>query len=186
LKKKLLFLSVLTSMIPLFAVSSHATIQKCDVSLIRGGGIDGRDLAQFAAYYAANDPRADVDESPGVDSADVAHFAGFFGDSYRLPNILLIVGDDIGLDVTTDMYPGLIESLESIYGVGSGVRGLPASTPVLNTLAQQGMRFENAWAHPFCSPTRATIMTGLYAAKHNVKNYQDPLVFFKGEMRKGG
>ena len=175
MERKLLITLVLTSLIPLFTVNSHASIKKCDVSLVRGGGIDGRDLAQFAAYYALSDSRADVNESGIVDSADVAHFAGFFGDSYRLPNILLIVGDDIGLDVTTDMYPGLIESLESIYGIGSGVRGLPASTPVLNTLAQQGMRFGNAWAHPFCSPTRATIMTGMYAAKHNVKNYQDPL-----------
>ena len=27
------------------------------------------------------------------------------------PNILLIIGDDIGIDVTSDMYPGLIDSL---------------------------------------------------------------------------
>ena len=27
-----------------------------------------------------------------------------------------------------------------------------------------GMRFGNVWAHPFCSPTRAAILTGLFAA----------------------
>lgn len=32
------------------------------------------------------------------------------------PNILLIIGDDIGLDATTDIYPGLIDGLLKQYG----------------------------------------------------------------------
>ena len=116
MKKNMIATVLLILLTVFFAVRSHATIQKCDVSLTRGGGIDGRDLAQFIEYYAANDSRADVDESPGVDSADVAHFAGFFGSSYRLPNILLIIADDVGLDMTTDMYDGLIAGLLAQYG----------------------------------------------------------------------
>ena len=32
------------------------------------------------------------------------------------PNILLIISDDVGTDVTSDMYPGLIDGLVSRYG----------------------------------------------------------------------
>src|SRR5690606_25451451 len=87
------------------------------------------------------------------------------------PNIFLIVADDFGVDVTSDMYPGLIDDLSKRYGPdGHGhprhevIDGRPASTPRLNDLAQQGMAFTNVWAQPFCSPTRASILTGLFAS----------------------
>jgi arylsulfatase A len=144
-----------------FVTLSYAAIGDYDLSSPKDGDVDGKDLAALIA-------------GPGP---DIAGFAGYFGQTYtvttRKPNILLIVGDDIGLDVTTGMYPGLIDSLEAKYG--SGVRGTPASTPVLDRLAQDGMRFSNAWAQPFCSPTRASIITGLFAKKHDVITYQDPL-----------
>ena len=35
---------------------------------------------------------------------------------HKRSNILLIIGDDFGVDVTSDMYPGLIEDLEKKYG----------------------------------------------------------------------
>jgi hypothetical protein len=98
------------------------------------------------------------------------------------PNILLIIGDDIGLDVTTDMYPGLIDSLVKQYGPSGHnhpdykmIDGRPTSTPTLNTLAKAGMRFTQAWVNPFCSPTRASILTGLYPAKMGVLTYRDYL-----------
>jgi arylsulfatase A-like enzyme len=37
------------------------------------------------------------------------------------------------------------------------------------------MRFTNVWAHPFCSPTRAALITGLFAAKTKVTNYAESL-----------
>jgi len=98
------------------------------------------------------------------------------------PNILFIISDDIGVDVATDMYPGLIDDLVARYGPAghdhpdyAAIDGSPASTPVLADLARQGMRFTNVWAHPFCSPTRAAIITGLFAAETRVTTYQDPL-----------
>jgi len=98
------------------------------------------------------------------------------------PNIVLIIGDDFGLDVTSDMYPGLIDDLAKRYGPeGHGhpehglISGSPASTPRLDDLARQGMTFTNVWAQPFCSPTRASILTGLFASKANVLTYADPL-----------
>lgn len=94
------------------------------------------------------------------------------------PNILLMIGDDIGIDVTSDMYPGLIDSLVKQYGPSGHnhpnyqmIKGRPASTPTLNSLAQAGMRFTQAWTQPFCSPTRASLLTGLYSAKTGVLDY---------------
>jgi len=100
----------------------------------------------------------------------------------RHPNILLIISDDIGLDVTTNMYPGLVDDLVKKYGPEGlnhpnykAIKGHPASTPVLEQIARQGMVFTNTSAQPFCSPTRASILTGLFSVKTKVLTYADPL-----------
>jgi arylsulfatase A-like enzyme len=102
-------------------------------------------------------------------------------DGHR-PNILLIIGDDFGVDVTSSMYPGLIDGLVEKYGPSGldhpsyrAIAGKPASTPMLDRLARQGTRFSNAWAQPYCSPTRASILTGLFPVKTKVSSYADPL-----------
>ena len=94
------------------------------------------------------------------------------------PNILLIIGDDIGIDMTSNMYPGLIDSLVKQYGPSGHnhpdyrlIDGRPSSTPTLDTLAQGGIRFTQAWTQPFCSPTRTSLLTGLYSAKTGVLDY---------------
>jgi arylsulfatase A-like enzyme len=160
----LLILTVLALvMIPL-VTSSYAAMGDYDLSSPKDGDVDGKDLAALIA-------------SSGT---DIVGFAGFFGQTYnvstRPPNILLIIGDDIGIDVMTNLYPGLIGQLEGIYGVGSGVRGKPASLPVLtDRLAAQGMVFSNAWAQPLCSPTRATVVTGLFEDKTRVLAPGNPM-----------
>jgi len=59
-------------------------------------------------------------------------------------NVLLIIGDDVGVDL-----------------VGAyGEHPHPASTPVLDQLAADGILFRNAWSLPTCSPTRAALLTG--------------------------
>jgi len=94
------------------------------------------------------------------------------------PNILLIISDDVGIDVTSNMYPGLIESLVERYGPSGHdhpdyeqIDGRPASTPTLDSLARSGISFTNVWVQPFCSPTRASLLTGLFAAKTGVLDY---------------
>lgn len=57
------------------------------------------------------------------------------------PNILLIVGDDLG-------YSSL------------GAFGGEIHTPNLDTLAKQGVRLTNFHAMPLCAPTRSELMTG--------------------------
>ncbi|MEM9570396.1 MAG: sulfatase-like hydrolase/transferase [Pseudomonadota bacterium] len=62
------------------------------------------------------------------------------------PNFLLIIGDDMGKETL------------SCFGVGESA----AKTPNLDRLCNAGVRFEAMWTQPFCSPTRATLLTGEY------------------------
>ena len=64
--------------------------------------------------------------------------------SRRKPNIILIMADDLGA-----------ETLGS-YG------NTTYSTPRLDRMAEEGAHFQNAFATPVCSPTRAMILTGLH------------------------
>ena len=98
------------------------------------------------------------------------------------PNILLIIADDVGQDMATGMYPGLIDRLTKQYGPQGHenpnyrkIDGTPASTPVMDRFARHGMIFTDGWAQPFCSPTRASILTGLFAHKDHVITYADGL-----------
>ena len=62
------------------------------------------------------------------------------------PNILLVIADDMGLDPVPGYLPGPTK----------------AAMPNLEALMANGLTFDNAWADPLCSPTRATILTGRY------------------------
>ena len=68
------------------------------------------------------------------------------------PNILLIIGDDMG-----------VETLAS-YGLGDN----PPATAALDELARDGVQFNNFWAQPVCSPTRATVITGRYGFRTGI------------------
>jgi len=41
-------------------------------------------------------------------------------------------------------------------------------TPRMDRFAKQGMRFTQAYACPLCSPTRASLLTGQYSARHGI------------------
>ena len=68
------------------------------------------------------------------------------------PNILLIISDDQGLDAASQ------------YSFGND---LP-NTPTLDSLANTGVVFDNAWATPSCVTTRATMLTGLHGVNSGV------------------
>ena len=70
----------------------------------------------------------------------------------RPPNILLMIADDIG-----------VEAL-SVYGLGNKT----ALTPNINKLAASGVVFEQFWAQPTCTPTRAEMLTGRHAFRTGV------------------
>ncbi|VGO23148.1 Arylsulfatase [Pontiella sulfatireligans] len=65
------------------------------------------------------------------------------------PNVIVIMADDFGF-----------ECVET-YG------GESYSTPRMNQMAVDGVKFNHAHAQPICTPSRVQIMTG----KYNVRNY---------------
>jgi arylsulfatase A-like enzyme len=60
----------------------------------------------------------------------------------RRPNIVVILGDDLGF---ADM----------------GMYGSEIKTPNLDALAREGVRFTNFYTHASCSPTRSILLSGV-------------------------
>lgn len=71
------------------------------------------------------------------------------------PNILFLFVDDLGADST------------SLYAAITGDSGA-VPIPNIEALAGRGVVFDNAWASPVCSPTRATIISGQYGHRTGV------------------
>ena len=62
------------------------------------------------------------------------------------PNIVLIVADDYGFhDI--------------------GYHGSQIQTPTLDKLAADGVKLENYYVQPICSPTRSQLMSGRYQVR---------------------
>jgi arylsulfatase A-like enzyme len=66
------------------------------------------------------------------------------------PNIVLFLVDDMGWMDSTPYGSKYYE------------------TPSMERLSRESMRFTNAYAHPLCSPTRASILSGQYPSRHGV------------------
>jgi len=66
------------------------------------------------------------------------------------PNVVLFLADDMGW-------------------MDSGVYGSKYyETPNIDKFATRAMRFSNAYAQPLCSPTRGSILSGQYTARHGI------------------
>ncbi|WP_299665951.1 sulfatase [uncultured Polaribacter sp.] len=74
----------------------------------------------------------------------------------KKPNIIFILADDYGI-VDTQAYVAkfLNTSIDSTF----------YETPNINKLMKEGVSFSQAYANQLCSPTRASILTGKYAAR---------------------
>ncbi|MCY2993123.1 MAG: sulfatase [Planctomycetota bacterium] len=71
-------------------------------------------------------------------------------DAPRKPNVIVFLVDDMGwMDC-------------GAYG------STYYETPRIDRFAAQAMRFTDAYAQPLCSPTRASLLTGKYSARHGI------------------
>ncbi len=91
----------------------------------------------------------------------------------RKPNVLFILSDDLR--------PAAL----GCYGSKN------VKTPHLDALARDGVRFANAFCTTsLCSPSRASILTGLYASRHGVRdNFTElpaALPHWPGRLRESG
>ena len=77
------------------------------------------------------------------------------------PNVVLILADNLS------------------YG-DAGCYGGPIRTPNIDRLARQGVRFTHAYSTTMCSPSRAMLLTGLYAERSGL-----PSVIWQNDRDKG-
>lgn len=75
------------------------------------------------------------------------------------PNVLLIIADDFGLDACPS------------YNVGSVKPNMPNLQNMINT----GVRYNNFWSYPTCTPTRSSMLTGKYGFRTNMLKVGDVL-----------
>jgi arylsulfatase A-like enzyme len=76
------------------------------------------------------------------------------------PNIIVFLVDDMGWQDTSVPFWTETTPLNRKF-----------HTPNMERLAASGMKFTQAYAHPVCSPSRVSLMTGLNPARHRVTNW---------------
>ena len=75
-------------------------------------------------------------------------------DAPRRPNIVVILGDDLGF--------------ADIGAFGSEIR-----TPNIDALAREGVRFTNFYTHASCSPTRSLLLSGVDTHQNGLGNMDE-------------
>jgi len=71
------------------------------------------------------------------------------------PNILFILADDMGKEWVSSYGAEMVE------------------TPNIDKLATDGIKFDNVWSHPQCTPSRVSLVTGQYPYQHGWVNHWD-------------
>lgn len=89
------------------------------------------------------------------------------------PNILLIIADDLGLDVVKDFGTGSSRTMDVVTCDDDDVK-IRGHLETISRFLRNGLFFKQAWAQPACSPTRASIYTGLHPWKHGVGSPSNP------------
>ena len=80
----------------------------------------------------------------------LSSFVLLHSSSWAQPNVVLFLVDDMGW-------------------MDSGVYGSKYyETPNIDKFATRAMRFTNAYSQPLCSPTRGSILSGQYTARHGI------------------
>ncbi|NTV63066.1 MAG: sulfatase-like hydrolase/transferase [Oscillochloris sp.] len=97
----------------------------------------------------------------------------------RTPNVLLIVADDLGVDTLR-----IDDAADTVLVQLKGTAAYPL--PSLSRLVAKGIHFTRAWAHPVCSPSRATLFTGIQPWRHGVGDPIDDPALPPALVREGG
>ena len=89
-------------------------------------------------------------------------FLSYSNDAERenRPNIIFFFVDDMGWQDTSEPFHKEVTPLNRRY-----------HTPHIERLANEGMKFTQAYACAVCSPSRISLMTGLNSARHRVTNW---------------
>ena len=116
-------------------------------------------LSIFILLACSKDSYTTVDDDTKMEEMGNTNYA---------PNILLVIADDMGLDAC----PG--------YNIGS----VKPNMPNLQNLIDSGIKFNNLWSNPTCTPTRAGIITGKYGLRTNVLAVDDPLSTSETSLQK--
>jgi arylsulfatase A-like enzyme len=132
--------------------SATLTSAKPGTFTVKFSASDG-DVTTSASTTVTFVERSQDGGSGGASGSGGAGGAG--GESPKQPNVLLIISDDYGAEAST-VYP-------SLNGDSGAV-----PVPNIESLAQNGLVFDNAWASPACSMTRATVVSGLYGYRTGV------------------
>ncbi|MGJ8640512.1 MAG: sulfatase-like hydrolase/transferase [Opitutaceae bacterium] len=150
-----------------YVQSSDPVILSWDVSnadflTLNPGNIDVTSLTQYSINPTATATYTlTATSSEGSEDVDIEVFVG-----PERPNVLLCLVDDWGVmdtsepfsyDSYTDGSPAQVRAFNTFY-----------KTPNLEQLADDGMKFSQAYALPVCSPTRTSLMTGFNAPRHGV------------------
>ena len=71
------------------------------------------------------------------------------------PNLLVVLIDDVGLE---QLGP---------WGIASD----PVPTPTIDCLCREGLRFDNVWASPFCTPARVALWSGMHPRREGIGRF---------------
>lgn len=105
-------------------------------------------------FVACQGPALAPESAPGpaADPAAPARAA--------LPNVVLFLVDDLGW-----------QDLSEPFHTGRTPWNDRYETPNVERLCREGTKFTQAYAHPVCSPSRVSLLTGMAAARHRVTHW---------------
>ncbi|MFK7742862.1 MAG: sulfatase [Planctomycetota bacterium] len=118
-------------------------------------GRAGADLAESAPESQPAAAAGTSDETP---TADGVPRSG--QDRSSRPNVVLFFVDDLGW-----------QDLSEPFGDETSKWNERYETPNVERLCRGGMKFRHAYAHPVCTPSRVSLMTGTAAARHRVTHW---------------
>ncbi len=95
---------------------------------------------------------AEAVATPAVSATQTEATLSAPADDTSPPNIILVIADDVGIDSSP------------CYEVGAEKPNMPN----LEAMCQSGVVFDNVWATPACSSTRAAILSGEYGLHNGV------------------